>query len=147
MEITISQVNNTAANRGPVTRLQSAQQNSETKRLQIPDEQPIEEVTSVAPIQRLSGMESFIKYYGTFHGSDEEAADGFFIDLEHEHEDVLLGFPTLPRGNSKRWSIHSNAEKTNIKSVTDTFRNRFLIPRKSSTAVQQTERVGENVQD
>ena len=28
-------------------------------------------------------MEILIKYYGTFHGSDEKAADEFFIDLEH----------------------------------------------------------------
>ena len=63
-------------------------------------------------------MESFIKYYGTFDGSDENAADELLIDLEHyakahklKDEDVLLGFPTLLRGNAKRWFIHSNAEK------------------------------------
>lgn len=152
----------TAANRRPVTRLQSAQQNSQAENQQIPVEQPIEdEVTPeaelpAAPTQRHSGMESFIKYYGTFDGSDENAAYEFLIDLEHyakahklKDEDVLLGFPTLLRGNAKRWFIHSNADKTNIKSVTDAFRNRFLNPSKCSTAVlfQQKQRVGENVQD
>ena len=152
----------TAANRSPVTRLQSAQQNSQAERQQIPVEQPIEDevtpepVLPAAPTQRHSGMESFIKYYGTFDGSDENAAYEFLIDLEHyakahklKDEDVLLGFPTLLRGNAKRWFIHSNADKTNIKSVTDAFRNRFLNPSKCSTAVlfQQKQRVGENVQD
>ena len=58
----------TAANRRPVTRLQSAQQNSQAESQQIPVEQPIEdEVTPAAelpaaPTQRHSGMKSFIKY-------------------------------------------------------------------------------------
>ena len=64
-------------------------------------------------------------------------------------EDILLGFPTLLRGNAKRWFINLKAEKTNIQSITDEFRNRFLKSSKSSTAVlfQQKQLVRENVQD
>lgn len=78
------------------------------------------------------------------------------IYLEHyakahklKDEDVVLGFPTLLRGNAKRWFIHSDIDKTNFKRITDAFKSRFLNPSKCSTATlfQQKQRVGENVQD
>lgn len=60
-----------------------------------------------------------------------------------------MGFPTLLRGNAKRWFIHSDIDKTNLKRITDAFKTRFLNPSKCSTATlfQQKQRVGENVQD
>lgn len=174
----------TAANRKPVTRLQARTQLTFTEpstvdptqeqeqqpasdiedsdsevTLRLPEptfEQPSLIIQPTATPARQSGMESFIKYYGTFDGSDDNAAYEFLIDLEHyakahklKDEDVVLGFPTLLRGNAKRWFIHSEIDKTNIKTITDAFKSRFLNPSKCSTATlfQQKQRVGENVQD
>uniref|UniRef100_A0A8W8LKM7 Retrotransposon gag domain-containing protein n=1 Tax=Magallana gigas TaxID=29159 RepID=A0A8W8LKM7_MAGGI len=173
----------TAANRKPVTRLQARTQLTFTEpstvdptqeqeqpasdiedsdsevTLRLPEptfEQPSPINHPTATPARQSGMESFIKYYGTFDGSDDNAAYEFLIDLEHyakahklKDEDVVLGFPTLLRGNAKRWFIHSEIDKTNIKTITDAFKSRFLNPSKCSTATlfQQKQRVGENVQD
>lgn len=173
----------TAENRKPVTRLQARKQldtepstvdhiqeneqqsasdieDSDTEvTLRLPDptsEQPSTPNQTTATPNHQTGMESFIKYYGTFDGSDDNAAYEFLIDLEHyakahklKDEDVVLGFPTLLRGNAKRWFIHSDIDKTNLKRITDAFKTRFLNPSKCSTATlfQQKQRVGENVQD
>lgn len=174
----------TAVNRKPVTRLQARTQLTFTEpstvdptqeqeqqpasdiedsdsevTLRLPEptfEQPSLIIQPTATPARQSGMESFIKYYGTFDGSDDNAAYEFLIDLEHyakahklKDEDVVLGFPTLLRGNAKRWFIHSDIDKTNFKRITDAFKSRFLNPSKCSTATlfQQKQRVGENVQD
>lgn len=173
----------TAENRKPVTRLQARKQldtepstvdhiqeneqqsasdieDSDTEvTLRLPDstsEQPSTPNQTTATPNHQTGMESFIKYYGTFDGSDDNASYEFLIDLEHyakahklKDEDVVLGFPTLLGGNAKRWFIHSDIDKTNLKRITDAFKTRFLNPSKCSTATlfQQKQRVGENVQD
>lgn len=112
----------TAANRKPVTRLQARTQLTFTEpstvdptqeqeqqpasdiedsdsevTLRLPEptfEQPSPINQTTATPARQSGMESFIKYYGTFDGSDDNAAE-ILIDLEHYAKAHKLKTKTL----------------------------------------------------
>ena len=101
-------------------------------------------------------MESFIKFYGTFDGADENVAFEFLLDLDHyskahnlKDENILTCFPTLLRGNAKKWYNFSNFDKSSLDSVKTAFRKRFVDTYKYSTATlfNQKQRVGEKVLD